>query len=121
MRKNYLIRVLYAGVLLACALSFRTAYAADNPQSIEITAKRFEFVPNEITVKKGQPVELVIKSADVAHGLRVNGLDINVKVPAGGTAEARFTANKAGDFNGHCSTYCGRGHGSMKFKVHVVD
>lgn len=121
MRKKYLIRILFAGVLLAFALSLRCAYAADNPQTIEITAKQFQFMPNEITVKKGQPVELMIKSADVAHGLRVSGLHIDVKAAAGGTATARFTASKTGDFSGHCSTFCGKGHGKMKFKVHVVD
>jgi cytochrome c oxidase subunit II len=121
MKKNHLIRMFCAGVLLAFALSAHCGYAADNPQRIEITAKQFQFMPNEITIKKGEPVELVIKSADVAHGLRVNGLNIDVKVPAGGTATAQFTANKTGDFSGHCSTFCGPGHSSMKFKVHVVD
>jgi len=121
MRKKYLIRMLCVGVLLTFALSLSCAYAADNPQRIEITAKQFEFMPSEITVKKGEPVELVIKSADVAHGLRVNGLNIDAKVPAGGTTTAQFTANKTGDFSGHCSTFCGKGHGKMKFKVHVVD
>jgi cytochrome c oxidase subunit II len=121
MKRNFLPRLFCAGVLFAFALTCPSNFAADSTQRIEITAKQFQFMPNEITVKKGEPVELVIKSADVAHGLRVNGLDINVKVAAGGTAVARFTANRTGDFSGHCSTFCGAGHGSMKFKVHVVD
>lgn len=121
MKMNFLPRLFCAGVLLAFALICRSDFAADSPQRIEITAKQFEFVPNEITVKKGEPVELVIKSVDVAHGLRVSGLNIDAKVPAGGTATARFTASKTGDFSGHCSTFCGSGHGSMKFKVHVLD
>jgi heme/copper-type cytochrome/quinol oxidase subunit 2 len=48
--------------------------AQESPRRIEVTAKQFEFQPSEITVKKGQPVVLVIKSADVAHGLRFRDL-----------------------------------------------
>lgn len=121
MKGNFLPRLICAGVLVAFALTCGSNFAADSPQRIEITAKQFQFIPDEITVKKGEPVELVIRSVDVAHGLRISGLNVDVKVAAGGTAEARFTANRTGDFSGHCSTFCGAGHGSMKFKVHVVD
>jgi cytochrome c oxidase subunit II len=43
-----------------------------------------------------------------------------MKVKAGETAEATFTPTKAGDFVGHCSVFCGSGHGSMVFTLHVV-
>jgi hypothetical protein len=41
-----------------------------------VTAKRFGFEPGEITLKKGQPVVLVLKSADVPHGLRFRELNV---------------------------------------------
>ena len=96
------------------------AAAQGEPQRIEITAKRFTFTPGEITVKLGQPVVLVLRSADVAHGLRFRDFGVDVKVKAGQTAEVRFTPDKAGDFIGHCSVFCGEGHGSMILKLHVV-
>ena len=37
---------------------------------IEVTAKRFSFDPGDLTLKKGEPVVLVLRSVDVAHGLR---------------------------------------------------
>lgn len=95
--------------------------AQESPRRIEITAKQFQFEPAEITVKKGQPVVLVIKSADVAHGLRFRELNLNVKVDKGGTAELPFTPDKTGDFVGHCSVFCGSGHGEMALTMHVVD
>jgi len=113
--------VLLATALLATGFSSQTIQAQAAPQRIEITAKRFQFAPGEITVKKGQPVVLVLKSADVAHGIRIRELNVDVKVAKGGTAEVQFTPNKTGDFIGHCSVFCGSGHGSMVFKVHVVD
>ncbi len=109
------------GILLAAVFSGPVAWARDTPQRIEITAKRFTFDPGEITLKKGQPVVLVIKSVDVAHGLRVRELNIDVKIKAGGTAEVEFTPQAAGDFIGHCSVFCGSGHGSMSLKFHVVN
>jgi cytochrome c oxidase subunit II len=110
-------------VLLIAILTFIGSLAsiarAQEPRRIEITAKRFSFDPGEITLKKGEPVVLVLKSADVAHGLSIHELNVNVKAKAGGTGEAQFTPNKTGDFVGHCSVFCGRGHGSMSMKVHV--
>jgi cytochrome c oxidase subunit II len=119
--RKMLMLVLFAGVLGMAAFSPAAAWAQPEPQRIEITASRFAFSPGEITLKKGQPVVLVLKSADVAHGLRFREFNVDVKVKAGGTAQVQFTPDKTGDFVGHCSVFCGSGHGSMAFKLHVVD
>lgn len=114
--------LLFALILspLAVALSGPLAVGQAKPQRIEITAQRFLFKPGEITVKVGQPVVLVLKSADVGHGLRIRELGVDMKVKAGGSAEVTFTPKTAGDFVGHCSVFCGSGHGSMVFTIHVV-
>jgi cytochrome c oxidase subunit 2 len=121
MYSKHLKRVLLATALVIGGLSSQVVRAQDAPQKIEVTAKRFAFEPSEITVKKGQPVVLVLKSADAAHGVRFSDLNVNVKVKAGGTSEVNFTPQKSGDFVGHCSVFCGSGHGSMALKLHVVD
>jgi Heme/copper-type cytochrome/quinol oxidases, subunit 2 len=90
------------------------------PQRIEITAKRFNFVPGDITLKKGQAVVLILKSSDVEHGLRIREFGVNAIVKPGQTVEIKFTPDKVGDFVGHCSAFCGAGHGSMEIKLHVV-
>jgi cytochrome c oxidase subunit 2 len=91
------------------------------PRRIEVTAKRFSFDPAELTLKKGEPVVLVLKSVDVAHGLRFRELGVDAKVGKGSTSEVQFTPEKTGDFVGHCSVFCGSGHGSMKLTLHVVE
>lgn len=121
MQSKYVRQVLLAAVLVATGISSPMFRAEDAPQRIEVTAKRFVFEPGEITLKKGQPVVLVLKSADVAHGIRIRELNVEIKVGKGGTAELRFTPDKTGDFVGHCAVFCGTGHGSMVIKVHVVD
>jgi cytochrome c oxidase subunit II len=119
MKSRWAMLVLCAALLGGAGIN-SLARAQEAPQRIEINAKKFMFAPNEITVKKGQPVTLVLKSADVGHGIRFRDLNVDVKVKAGGTAEVTFTPDKVGDFVGHCSVFCGEGHGSMTIVMHVV-
>lgn len=119
MKKNILLLFLFLGAF-EFAIPAALARGEATPQRIEITAQRFVFKPGEVTVKVGQPVELVLKSLDVSHGLHIPDLGVNIKVKAGETAEVTFTPTKTGDFAGRCSVYCGSGHGSMTFVLHVV-
>jgi cytochrome c oxidase subunit 2 len=121
MKDKFKLMILLSGVLMAPVLSTPTTRAQAAPRTIEITAHRFTYDPDEITLKKGQPVVLVLKSSDVAHGLRFRELNVEVNVPAHGTAQVQFTPDKTGDFTGQCYVFCGSGHGSMALKLHVVD
>jgi cytochrome c oxidase subunit 2 len=95
--------------------------AQATPRRIEITAKRFEFMPASITLKKGEPVVILLKSADVAHGLRFRDLGLDLRAKKGQTSELPFTPTKTGDFVGQCSVFCGSGHGQMKLTLHIVE
>lgn len=119
MKKLFRLPILVAALTVSTALSASMA-GAQEPKRIEVTAKRFNYDPGEITLKKGQPVVLVLKSVDVAHGLRVRELNIDAKIPAGGQKEVQFTPQKTGDYVAHCSVFCGPSHGSMALKLHVV-
>jgi cytochrome c oxidase subunit 2 len=121
MKRRFMLLGLFIGVALAGMTTVRIVKAQAAPRRIEVTSKRFTFEPGEITLKKGEPVVLVLKSTDVAHGLRFRDLNVDVKVGAGGTAEVQFTPEKTGDFVGHCSVFCGSGHGGMTLTLHVVD
>jgi len=120
MHRKY--KSLAIAALLAAISGFSVSTIAQPaPKRIEITASQFSFAPGEITLKKGQPVLLVLKSKDVAHGLRVRELNVAVKVSDHGTSQVQFTPQKTGDFVGHCYVFCGKGHGSMVFTFHVVE
>jgi cytochrome c oxidase subunit 2 len=121
MKTGFMRRGILIGIMIAGIFSAGVVRAQDAPRRIEVTSKRFTFEPGEITLKKGEPVVLVLKSTDVAHGLRFRELNVDVKVGAGGTAEVQFTPEKTGDFVGHCSVFCGSGHGGMMLTLHVVD
>ncbi len=121
MKSKLVLLVVFAGILITAMLSTRIVRAQGEPRRIEIAAKRFSYEPGEITLKKGQPVTLVIKSTDVDHGLRFRELNLNAKIDKGKPAELSFTPDKTGDFVGHCSVFCGSGHGSMTLTLHVVE
>lgn len=121
MKFRFAMLALTIALLGVTLVSAKVVTAQNSPQTIEVTAKKFGYQPAEITVKRGEPVVLVIKSLDVAHGLRFRDLNLDARIDKGGTAELRFTPEKAGDFVGHCSVFCGSGHGSMTLTLHVVD
>ena len=121
MKIRFALPAVLVAILTATLFSAPSVHSQTAPRRIEVTAKRFDFTPAEITVKKGEPVVIVLKSVDVAHVLRFRDLGVNVKVDKGKTGELTFTPTKTGNFVGACSVFCGSGHGGMKLTLHVVN
>jgi cytochrome c oxidase subunit 2 len=116
----FLPRVLVVVIAVALLSAYRTT-AEPTPIRIVISAKRFAFSPSVVTLKKGLPVVLVLKSEDVPHGIRFKEFGIDTKANKGKTSEVAFTPNQTGTFVGHCAVFCGAGHGTMILTLHVVD
>jgi cytochrome c oxidase subunit 2 len=93
----------------------------DAPRRVEVVAKRFEFAPSEITLKKGEPVVLAMSASDADHGLKFEEFNVLLQVKKGTTGEATFTPKEAGTFVGQCAVFCGAGHGSMRLTLHVTE
>ncbi len=81
---------------------------------VEITARRFQFTPSEVTLRRGEPVKLRLRSEDVTHGFFVRPLRIDADIPPGRTTEVVITPAQAGRFTAICHHFCGSGHGNMK-------
>jgi cytochrome c oxidase subunit II len=96
----------------------RRAHADDIP-IIEITAKRFAFSPEKITLKKGQTVKLRLHSEDVTHGFFLRPLKLDEEIPAGETKEVTVTPQTAGTFTTICDHFCGANHGNMNMTIVV--
>jgi len=88
---------------------------------IHITAKKFEFTPGEITVKKGEPVAIEITSEDVTHGFSLPDFNIRTQIKAGQVSVVRFTPDRAGQFTFTCDVFCGSGHEDMSGTLTVID
>ena len=101
-------------ILAVAAVAFAPVGAArPAEQVIHITAKMFEFTPGEITIRKGEPVVIEIKSEDVKHGFSLPDFKVRANVEPGKTASVRFTPDKAGRFTFACDVFCGDGHEDM--------
>ncbi|MGE5278034.1 MAG: cupredoxin domain-containing protein [Acidobacteriota bacterium] len=115
-------RSLLATLILAAAASSGAVRAADapaSPRTIAITARRFEFEPKEIRLKKGETVKLKVTSADVSHGFFQRALKIDAELAAEKTAEVLVTPQEAGTYTLICDHFCGSGHGNMKMTIVV--
>ena len=112
-------RLLAILLVLALVVTARAADGAEETRAIVITAKRFEFVPSTITLKKGETVKLVVTSEDVTHGLFIRPLKIDTDLTPGKTEELTVTPQAAGTFTAICHHFCGAGHGNMKLTVVV--
>ena len=110
-----------SAMVAGCMALVRPLTAADEPRRIEIATKRFAYEPADITLKKGEPVVLVFHSQDVAHGIKFKTLKLQTEIDKGGKGELSFTPTETGDFVGHCSHFCGIGHGSMTLTLHVTE
>jgi len=110
--------VLLAIAFLACSLPIGRA---QSPKGIEIIAKRFTYDPDTITLKRGEPIVLVLHSIDVTHGIKIEAFNIKSDdIKKDKETEVRFTPQETGHFEGQCSRFCGKGHGSMKLQIDVV-
>jgi cytochrome c oxidase subunit II len=104
---------------LAALLAVASRGRADEPRVIDITAKRFEFSPATITLKKGEAVKLRVTSEDVTHGLFLRPLKIDTDLEPGQTREMTVTPEKTGTFLAICHHFCGAQHGNMKLTIVV--
>jgi len=120
MLRENILRVFVASTILLAA-AIHSAGQPEEPKHINVTASKFSFAPSEITVKKGEPIVLTLSSTDANHGLVIKQLGIHVEVHKGQSVDIPISTNVAGTFEGKCAHFCGKGHGSMIFAVHVVD
>jgi len=122
--RNGMFRIAGGGLVVVAGLlatASPRARAEEGPRVIVITARRFEFSPKEITLKKGETVRLQLKSEDVTHGLFVRPLGIDTDITPGETTEVTVTPQVAGRYRAICDHFCGAGHGGMKMTIVVED
>lgn len=106
-----------SAVLLGSA--FGGSASAEQEHVVRLTARRFEFSPTTIVVKKGQPVVLEITSYDFVHGFNVPDLKLRADLPPGKATAVRFVPDRVGTFPFVCDNFCGAGHEEMHGSIVV--
>lgn len=114
----------------------RTGAQTGTPKIIDISAKKYEFSPAEVRVKKGEKVEMRVHSVDDTHGIKIDvyaegvkdqgtpGLvfehpEQNGKVQKNADQVLDFVAATPGIYEFKCAKVCGSGHGRMQGKLIV--
>lgn len=122
MKLRVIVKVIFACLMIITLSGLSgLAFAPESAKKVNVSVKRFSYEPADISLKKGEPVVLELTTQDVTHGLKFNDLNLNAKIEKGKTMELAFTPTKTGDFVGHCSVFCGSGHGSMTLTLHVTE
>ena len=88
---------------------------------IRITAKKFNYTPGEIKLKKGVPVILDFKTLDVMMGFNLPDFNVRADIVPGKVTRLRLVPDKTGTFVFLCDVFCGTGHEEMNGKITVVD
>ena len=118
------IMVLALAMIAGVGVLAYTTYSApraDDVKVIRINAKKFDFTPNEITVKKGVPVALELTSSDRVHGFSLPDFNLTAKIEPGKVTRVVFTPDKTGEFTFSCNIFCGSGHEDMAGSLIVTD
>jgi cytochrome c oxidase subunit 2 len=114
-----IIAVTIAVVLMATVGTYGIAQPAE--QVIKITAKKFDYTPSGITLKKGVPVILELTTSDILMGFNLPDLGIRTDIIPGQLARVRLVPQKTGSFPFHCDIFCGIGHEDMQGIITVTD
>jgi cytochrome c oxidase subunit 2 len=83
-------------------------------------ARRF-ITANEIHIPAGEPVRIVLRSADVIHAFWVPKLAGKTQTIPGQTNEQWIEADTPGVYRGQCTQFCGAQHAHMAFEVVAQD
>jgi len=128
MRMNQLAQGLLGalGLCAAASLGFGVAAWADSPpvehlKLIKVSARRFIFIPANITLKRGETVDIELSTEDVLMGFSVPDLQARSDIPPGQVMHVKLTPQKTGTFEFLCDVFCGSGHENMSGTITVVD
>ena len=98
-------------------------YAETQPAErvIRISARKFEFTPSEITLRKDEPVVLELTATDEIMGFKCTALDVRTDIVPGKVVRLRIVPARAGKFTFFCDVFCGEGHEDMDGTITVVE
>lgn len=88
---------------------------------IKITAKKFNYIPGDVKLKKGVPVILEFRTQDILMGFNLPDFNVRADIVPGKATRVRLTPDKTGTFVFLCDIFCGTGHEEMNGKLTVVD
>jgi len=116
-------RIRIATVVLASIFGMTCLGASSDEgvKIIKISAKRFEYSPQQIMLKKGVPVVFQLTTEDRTHGFNIPSMNLRTDIVPGKVTELKVTPQKAGELDFFCDVFCGSGHEGMNGKITVTE
>jgi cytochrome c oxidase subunit II len=110
-------------LLAVLAAASIAAYVRAQPteQVIAVVAKKFDYTPGEIRLKKGVPVVLEFTTQDVVMGFNAPDLGVRADILPGKVARVHVVPDKIGTFAFYCDIFCGSGHEDMTGTIVVTE
>jgi cytochrome c oxidase subunit 2 len=105
-------RVFLAAAALACTAGVWISKGAA-PRRIGVTARKFEFIPAEITAARGEAITFVLAAVDFPHGFAMPDFGVRKDLIPGQVVEVTITPTKPGRYHYLCDNFCGDGHDKM--------
>jgi len=120
---NLSLRTIIIPVAFFIGLGAVVAHVAAQPaeQVIKVTAKKFDYTPSQITLKKGVPVVLEFTSTDVVMGFNASDFGARTDIIPGKTTRVRIVPDKVGTFTFFCDIFCGSGHEDMAGTITIIE
>ena len=117
------MRIAVAAVLTVGVIgSYVAARAAEPPAKvIEMVAKRFDYTPGQLVLKKGEPVIFELTTRDVLMGFNLPDFNLRADMVPEKVTRVRFVADRTGTFTFLCDVFCGEGHERMQGTLTVID
>ena len=110
-----------AALALASIASYVAAQPAPKEKVIRIEAKRFDYTPGELTLKKGEAVILELTSRDVLMGFNLPDFNLRADIVPDKITRVRFVPDKTGSFTFLCDIFCGSKHEEMQGRLTVIE
>jgi len=98
-----------------------TAVEPNGAVVVRAIGQQYSFTPSCILVPAETPIVLRATSADVVHGILIQGTNINTMLVPGYVSEQFMRFDKTGDYLMPCQEFCSFGHEGMWGKVRVID
>ena len=94
---------------------------ANGNVTVRAIGQQYSFTPACIVVPVDSPITLRATSADVVHGILIQGTNVNTMLVPGYISEQLMRFTKTGDYLMPCQEFCSFGHEGMWGKVRVID
>jgi cytochrome c oxidase subunit II len=98
-----------------------SALEPDGSVTVRAIGQQYSFTPQCIVVPSETPITLRATSADVVHGLLIEGTNINTMLVPGYISELQTSFKSPSEHVMPCQEFCGIGHQGMWGRIRVVD